>query len=56
MAGSRLLTLQIDAAINSGNSGGPVFDEFFKIVGVAFQSIGDDDVENSRENGRQNGR
>ena len=44
--GSRLLTLQIDAAINAGNSGGPVFDEFFKIVGVAFQSIGDDDAEN----------
>ena len=33
-----LLTIQIDAAINSGNSGGPVLDmETGKICGIAFQ-------------------
>ncbi|EGD79346.1 hypothetical protein PTSG_09760 [Salpingoeca rosetta] len=33
---SFLLVVQIDAAINSGNSGGPVFRENGKVVGVAF--------------------
>jgi len=33
-----LLSVQIDAAVNSGNSGGPVFKED-KIVGIAFQSL-----------------
>eukprot|EP01147_Barroeca_monosierra_P007393 gene7393-9758_t len=33
---SLLLVVQIDAAINSGNSGGPVFRENGKVVGVAF--------------------
>jgi S1-C subfamily serine protease len=33
-----LLAIQIDAAVNSGNSGGPVF-KGDKIIGVAFQSL-----------------
>ncbi|MFO0552676.1 MAG: trypsin-like peptidase domain-containing protein [Polyangiaceae bacterium] len=38
-----LLAIQIDAAVNSGNSGGPVFSGD-KLVGVAFQSL--DDTQN----------
>jgi len=34
----KLLSIQIDAAINDGNSGGPVIREN-KVIGVAFQSI-----------------
>lgn len=41
-----LLGVQIDAAINSGNSGGPVFDEHGICVGIAFQSFSGSDVEN----------
>ena len=37
--GSELLGIQIDAAINSGNSGGPVFNSRGECVGVAFQSM-----------------
>jgi S1-C subfamily serine protease len=33
-----LLAVQIDAAVNSGNSGGPVF-KGDKLVGIAFQSL-----------------
>jgi S1-C subfamily serine protease len=33
-----LLAIQIDAAVNSGNSGGPVFDGD-RLIGVAFQSL-----------------
>lgn len=38
--------LQIDAAINSGNSGGPAFNDKGKCVGIAFQSLKYEDVEN----------
>ena len=41
-----LLGIQIDAAINSGNSGGPVFDDHGVCVGIAFQSFAGSDVEN----------
>jgi S1-C subfamily serine protease len=43
---SELLGVQIDAAINAGNSGGPVFDVNGLCVGVAFQSLKDGDSEN----------
>ncbi|XLR10596.1 hypothetical protein S83_038534 [Arachis hypogaea] len=36
---SDLLGIQIDAAINSGNSGGPAFNDQGECIGVAFQSI-----------------
>lgn len=37
---------QIDAAINSGNSGGPAFSDKGKCVGIAFQSLKHEDAEN----------
>jgi S1-C subfamily serine protease len=37
-SGAYLLTCQIDAPINAGNSGGPVIQDD-KIVGVAFQGL-----------------
>ena len=40
------LEQQIDAAINSGNSGGPAFSDKGKCVGIAFQSLKHEDVEN----------
>ncbi|CAM8980589.1 unnamed protein product [Rhodiola kirilowii] len=43
---TELLGLQIDAAINSGNSGGPAFNDQGKCVGIAFQSLKNDDAEN----------
>ncbi|CAN1725949.1 Protease Do-like 9 [Linum perenne] len=45
-ATTELLGLQIDAAINSGNSGGPAFSDKGKCVGIAFQSLKHDDAEN----------
>ena len=43
---TELLGVQIDAAINSGNSGGPVFEGSGQCVGIAFQSYAGSDVEN----------
>ena len=43
---TELLGVQIDAAINSGNSGGPVFSEIGDCVGIAFQSYAGSDAEN----------
>lgn len=43
---TELLGLQIDAAINSGNSGGPAFNDQGNCVGIAFQSLKHDDAEN----------
>uniref|UniRef100_A0A7N0V3P7 Protease Do-like PDZ domain-containing protein n=1 Tax=Kalanchoe fedtschenkoi TaxID=63787 RepID=A0A7N0V3P7_KALFE len=43
---TELLGLQIDAAINSGNSGGPAFNDKGDCVGIAFQSLKHDDAEN----------
>lgn len=41
-----MIHVQIDAAINSGNSGGPAFSDNGKCVGIAFQSLKHDDAEN----------
>uniref|UniRef100_A0A7N0T3G6 Protease Do-like PDZ domain-containing protein n=1 Tax=Kalanchoe fedtschenkoi TaxID=63787 RepID=A0A7N0T3G6_KALFE len=44
--GSELLGLQIDAAINSRNFGGPAFNDKGDCVGIVFQSLKHDDAEN----------
>ncbi|KAK4282449.1 hypothetical protein QN277_013826 [Acacia crassicarpa] len=43
---TQLLGVQIDAAINAGNSGGPAFSDKGKCVGIAFQSLKHGDAEN----------
>ncbi|EIE20222.1 trypsin-like serine protease [Coccomyxa subellipsoidea C-169] len=43
---AELLGVQIDAAINSGNSGGPAFNNRGQCVGIAFQSLKHEDAEN----------
>ncbi|KAI9078720.1 hypothetical protein K1719_039307 [Acacia pycnantha] len=43
---TELLGVQVDAAINAGNSGGPAFSDKGKCVGIAFQSLNDGDAEN----------
>lgn len=45
-AGERLLAMQIDAAINPGNSGGPVVNDQLEVVGVAFQGLSEESIEN----------
>lgn len=45
-ANAELLAIQIDAAINPGNSGGPVFNKQGEVIGVAFQSLSDEEIEN----------
>ncbi|CAL1169670.1 unnamed protein product [Cladocopium goreaui] len=45
-ASAELLGIQIDAAINSGNSGGPAFNRNGECVGIAFQSMNADEAEN----------
>ncbi|CAN8069415.1 unnamed protein product [Agarophyton chilense] len=43
---SQLLGIQIDAAINSGSSGGPALNHANNVVGIAFQSMNSGDAEN----------
>lgn len=45
-ASAELLAIQIDAAINSGNSGGPAFNGDGECIGVAFQSMDSGEAEN----------
>lgn len=36
---NRLLTVQIDAAVNAGNSGGPALNKDYQVSGIAFQVL-----------------
>ena len=45
-ASAELLAIQIDAAINPGNSGGPVVNGEDLVIGVAFQSLSQEEIEN----------
>ncbi|KAL4539598.1 hypothetical protein Ndes2437B_g02038 [Nannochloris sp. 'desiccata'] len=42
---AELLGVQVDAAINSGNSGGPAFNALGQCCGIAFQSLKNEDTE-----------
>lgn len=42
---AELLGVQVDAAINSGNSGGPAFNAQGQCCGIAFQSLKNEDTE-----------
>lgn len=44
---TELLGIQVDAAINAGSSGGPAFNGKGQCVGIAFQSLRNEDVENT---------
>ncbi|GER45055.1 DegP protease 9 [Striga asiatica] len=44
--GKKKFHMHIDAAINSGNSGGPAFNDKGNCVGIAFQSLKHEDAEN----------
>ncbi|CAL4991953.1 unnamed protein product [Urochloa decumbens] len=46
LASSKLLGLQIDAAINYGNSGGPAYNDRGKCVGLAFRKNISNDADN----------
>jgi S1-C subfamily serine protease len=50
-----LLAVQIDAAINGGNSGGPVFNKHGQCVGIAFQALSGSDVGEPRPRPRPPG-
>lgn len=45
-APGKLLVIQVDSAINAGNSGGPCFDADGRVVGVAFQGLDGNDAQN----------